>query len=213
MHLLLPCEEKAHGACPSTRDLGRVWVKSILTRSSLSHGFAVSFVSVCVAWDDISSARRTLGGVDCAVLYKSVSCIGGRSPDSYHSGKKPGLYSLASSFPMDSDSFICWLFTKYNGYNRKSNRSKNKMRAMAIYYLWLLIFISWGFRWLWKQLLLCTHWLHLVLSINCISVTWKFLPLTEFLCWLWLLSLCISIPPFSAQFLFCLELQRPQQLL
>lgn len=202
----------AHGASPSPQELGRVWVKSMLTRSSSSCGFAVSFVSVCVAWDDSPSARRTPGGGGCAVLYKVVVCIGGRSPVSFR-GEKPGLYSLASSSPIDCNNFIRWLFTKYNGYSRRSNRSKNKMRAMAIYYFWLLIFISWGFRWLWKQLLLCTHWLLLILSINCISVTWEFLPLIEFLCWLWLLSLCISIPPFSAWSVSCLELQRPQQLL
>lgn len=31
-------------------ELGRVWVKLVLTYSSLSHGFAVSFVSACVIW-------------------------------------------------------------------------------------------------------------------------------------------------------------------
>lgn len=31
-------------------ELGRVWVKLVLTHSSSSHGFAVSFVSACVIW-------------------------------------------------------------------------------------------------------------------------------------------------------------------
>lgn len=43
-------------------ELGRVWVKLVLTESSLSHGFAVSFVSTCVIQGDSSSVRLTLGG-------------------------------------------------------------------------------------------------------------------------------------------------------
>lgn len=134
-----------------------------------------------------------------------------RQKPSLQGGKKPGLYTLPSIFPMDGNHFICWLFTKCNGYSRRSDRNKNKMRAMAIYYFRLLIFISWNLRWLWKQLLLCTHWICLILSINYISVTWVFLPLIEF--FFWLLSSHTSFHPFSAQSIFCLEVQRPQQLL
>lgn len=60
--------------------------------------------------------------------------IGGRSPESFQGGKKPGLYSLGSSFPVNLRILCTGIFTEYSAYSRRTNRSKNKMRAIAIYY-------------------------------------------------------------------------------
>lgn len=72
----------------------RIWVKLVLAHSSSSHGFAVSFDSAC--------HRRYGWQLQCdRHLEDAVVCIGSRSPESSQDGKKPGFYSLASSFPMD----------------------------------------------------------------------------------------------------------------
>lgn len=92
-------KERNHSWWQCLEELGKIWVltgahtSSSHEMRSSSHGCAVSFVSACVI--------QVTAPVWDGHLEEAVMCIGGRSPESFQGGKKPGLCSLGSSFPVN----------------------------------------------------------------------------------------------------------------